>query len=289
MFSIIKKLISNSTSAADTITMIESPKGIVPLNTKELWKYRELLYFMLLRDLKARYKQSALGPLWIIINPLLQMVVLSVIFGSVAKLPMAGIPAPLFIYSAILAWGFFETGLMSTATSLRNTKDLMKKVYFPRLIIPVVGFLSAAIDFLISFVILLGMCLYYGYTPGWELLMIPVFLGMNMIIGLAIGLAFAPPTAHFWDVGNILQYVVKLLMYSSPVVYMATEVIPERWQALYWCNPLANIIQGCRWAILGTEAPDWTKLFVSFACMVPIFFISALYYRRAERSIVDIA
>jgi len=274
---------------SDSITMIESPKGIVPLNVREIWKYRELLYFMLLRDLKARYKQSALGPLWIIINPVLQMVVLSVIFGAVAKLPMADIPAPLFIYSAILAWTFFETGLMSTAMSLRNTKDLMTKVYFPRLIIPLVGFLSALIDFLISFFILVAMCFYYGYQPGWDMLMIPVFLGMSMVLGLAIGLAFAPPIAHFWDVGNALQYVIKLLMYASPVVYMANDVVPEKWLTLYWCNPLANIIQGCRWAILGTEPPDWGMLWLSFGAVIPVFFISAFYYRRAERSIVDIA
>jgi len=274
---------------SDFITIIESPKGIVPLNIREIWKYRELLYFMLLRDLKARYKQSALGPLWIIINPVLQMVVLSVIFGAVAKLPMADIPAPLFIYSAILAWTFFETGMMSTAMSLRNTKDLMTKVYFPRLIIPIVGFLSALIDFIISFIILIGMCYYFGYAPGWNLMIIPVFLSMAMVLGLAIGLAFAPPIAHFWDVGNALQYVIKLLMYASPVVYMANEVVPEKWQPLYWCNPLANIIQGCRWSILGTEPPDWSMLWLTFGAVIPFFLISALYYRRAERSIVDIA
>lgn len=285
----LRKLALGSAASAETITVIEAPKGLVPLNVRELWTYRELLYFMLLRDLKSRYKQSALGPLWIIINPLLQMVVLSVIFGSVARLPMADIPAPLFIYSAILTWTFFESGLMRAATSLRTSKDLMTKVYFPRLIIPIIGFVSAAIDFVISFVILLGMCMYFGYPPGWELLMIPVFLFMAMVLGLTIGLAFAPPTAHFWDVGNVLQYVVKVLMYSSPVVYMATELVPERWQALYWSNPLANIIQGSRWAILGTDPPNWTVLAVTFACVIPFFFAAALYYRRAERSIVDIA
>ena len=274
---------------AKDITRIESPRGLVPLNLPELWKYRELLFFMLWRDLKARYKQSALGPLWIIINPILQMILLSLIFGGVAKLPMGGIPAPLFIYSALLAWTFFETGLMSAAMSLRSSKELMTKVYFPRLIVPIVGFMSAAIDFLVSFVILIAMCFYYGMNPGWELLAMPVFLGMAMIVGLAIGLAFAPPIAHFWDVGNILQYVVKVLMYASPVVYLASDIVPERWQTLYWCNPLANIIQGCRWAVLGTEPPEWKMLALTFAAIVPVFLASALYFRRAERSIVDIA
>jgi len=271
------------------VTCIEAPRGLVPLNLPELWKYRELLFFMLWRDLKARYKQSALGPLWIIINPILQMILLSLIFGGVAKLPMGGIPAPLFIYSALLAWTFFETGLMSAAMSLRSTKELMTKVYFPRLIVPIVGFMSAAIDFLVSFIILIGMCYYYGMPPGWELLAMPVFLGMSMIVGLAIGLAFAPPIAHFWDVGNILQYVAKILMYASPVVYLASDIVPERWQALYWCNPLANIIQGCRWAILGTDPPEWKMLAITFAATIPFFLIAAFYFRRAERSIVDIA
>lgn len=285
----LKSPAQGSDSISETTTIIESPKGIVPPNFGELWKYRELLYFMLLRDLKARYKQSALGPIWIVLNPVIQMVILSVIFGAVARLPMADIPAPLFIYSAILAWTFFETGLMQAAMSLRNAKDLMTKVYFPRLIIPIVGFLSALIDFVVSFVILIGMCLYYGYMPGWGLLMIPVFLAMAMVLGLAIGLIFAPPIAHFWDVGNILQYVIKLLMYASPVVYMASGVVPEQWQTLYWCNPLANIIQGFRWAILGVEPPHWHMLGLSFAAVIPVFFAAILYYRKAERSIVDIA
>lgn len=280
---------SESVSVAGQVTIIESPRGIVPINVHELWEYRELLYFMLLRDLKARYKQSALGPLWIVINPILQMVVLSIIFGAVAQLPMAGIPTPLFIYSAILPWTFFETGMMSSAMSLRTTKELMTKVYFPRLIIPIVGFLSAAIDFVISYAILLGMCFYYGYVPGVEMLWITVFLAMAMVLGLAIGLAFAPPIAHFWDVGNALQYVVKLLMYASPVVYMAGDVVPAKWMTLYWCNPLANIIQGSRWAVLGTEPPEWNMLWITFVAVIPFFLAAAFYYRRAERSIVDIA
>lgn len=289
MKTLIQKLALGADATAESITVIEAPKGIVPLNLKELWKYRELLFFMLLRDLKAKYKQSALGPLWIIINPLMQMVVLSIIFGAVAKLPMGDIPVPLFIYSGLLPWMFFESGLSRTANSLKTTKSLMTKVYFPRLIIPVVGYGAAFIDFLISFVILIGMAIHWGYYPGWELVMLPVFMVLAMILGLAIGLAFAPPIAHFWDVGQLLGYGIKAVMYSSPIVYLASEVVPERWSTLYWSNPLANIIQGCRWAILGTEPPNWTMLILSFLPVIPIFFISALYYRRAERSIVDIA
>lgn len=289
MHSPLHKLVTGAADPSAEIMIIEPPRGIVPLNVKELWKYRELLFFMLWRDLKARYKQSALGPLWIILNPLMQMVVLSIIFGAVARLPMAGIPAPLFIYSTILAWTFFEMGLFNAANSLRNARALMSKVYFPRLIIPIVGYASAFIDFLISFIILVGLCIYFGYYPTWAYLLIPVFLLMAAMIGLAIGLLFAPFIAHFWDVGHILQYTVKALMYASPVVYMANEVVPERWQTVYWSNPMANIIQGCRWVILGTEPPQWNMLIISFAVVIPIFFVSALYFRRAERSIVDIA
>ncbi len=285
----LKNLILATPQPGNQVTVIEPPRGVVPLNVKELWKYRELLFFMIWRDMKARYKQSALGPLWIIINPLMQMVVLSVIFGAVARLPMGGIPPPLFIYSTILAWSFFEGGLFRASGSLRGALGLMSKIYFPRLIIPLTGYAAAFIDFLISFVILLGLCLYFGYALSWSLLLIPVFLFMAKIVGLTIGLAFAPATAHFWDVGNILSYFVKLLMYSSPIVYMANEVVPERWQNLYWMNPMANIIQACRWAILGTEPPDWTRLITTFAAVLPFFLLSALYYRRAERSIVDIA
>ncbi len=289
MSNLSQKTASETSFSADTVTVIEAPKGLVPLNLRELWKFRELLYFMLLRDIKARYKQTALGPLWIVINPLVQMVVLSVIFGAVAKLPMGDIPAPLFIYSTLLAWTFFEGGLSKGANSLRSSRALMSKVYFPRLIIPVIGYGAQFIDFLISFVILVGMCMYFGYTPTVTILWIPVFLLMLTVIGLAIGLLFAPAITYFWDVGVILQHSVRLLMYSSPVVYSAMEVVPERWQALYWSNPLANIIQACRWAVLGTDPPNWINLILSFLATLPIFLIAAFYYRRAERSIVDIA
>lgn len=269
-------------------TEISAPRGLVPLNLHELWEYRELAFFMLFRDIKGRYRQMALGPLWMVINPIMNVIVFSIIFGRMAKFPSDGVPYPLFSYSALLPWGFFSGSLFTAAGSLLGYKDLISKVYFPRLIIPLVGVLSSLIDFLISFVLLLGVAVYYGFWPSWQLLFIPGFLFMAAVTGLAVGLWFASWIVHFRDVNAILAYIVRAWMYITPVVY-ASSFVPERWRGLYRLNPMANIIEGFRWSLLGIEPPSWKMLFLTFAAVIPILIAGAYYYRRTERSIVDIA
>lgn len=270
------------------IQRIQPVHGLIPLNLHELWEYRELVFFFLWRDVKGRYRQMALGPFWIVLAPLVNMVLFTIIFGMAAKFPMDDVPRPLFIYSALLPWGFFAGSLTTSANSLLSGRALISKVYFPRLTMPIVGVFSAFIDFLISFCILLVMTLAYGYPPTVNMLFIPVFLLLAALTGLAVGLWAATWIVHFRDVNNILTYGVKLWMYASPVVYSAS-VIPERFRALYQVNPMTNVIDGFRWCMLGVGTVSVGMTVVSFAIVMPVLISGAYYFRRTERSIVDIA
>jgi len=265
------------------------PAGwIVPLNLGELWEYRDLILFLLWRDLRGRYRQMALGPLWMILGPLVNMVLFTIIFSKIAKLPSDGVPYPLFSYSALLPWALFSTTLGSTASSLLDNRHLIAKVYFPRLVVPIVAALSALVNFLVSFVILLGMMLFYGYVPSLQSLWVFVFLFLATLTGLAVGLWWASWIVHFRDLSNLLQYLIKGWMYATPVVY-AASLIPDRWQLLYHLNPMANMIEGFRWALLGVGSPPGPMVAVSFCLVIPILISGAYYFRKTERTIVDIA
>lgn len=274
--------------AIEPVVEIAAPRGLTPLNLRELWEYRELVYFFLWRDVKARYRQMALGPLWIVIHPVLNMVLYTLIFSVVAKLPSDGVPYPLFNFAALLPWGFFHTALFSAAGSLMNYRNLISKVYFPRLSVPLVGVLSALVDFLIAFGILLGMTLFYGYALRWTLLVIPVYLLLAGMTALAVGLWTACAVAYFHDVLDTLGYMVKLWMFVSPVVY-ASSLVPAKWQTLYYLNPMAVVVDGFRWALLGAGRPPDLMLLVSFLLVLPFLVSGAYYFRKTERSIVDVA
>ena len=270
------------------IQRIQPVRGLVPLNLHELWDYRELIVFLFMRDVKARYRQMALGPLWVVLAPLVNMVLFTVIFGRIAKLPSDGIPYPLFTYSALLPWAFFAGSLTTAAGSLLNYRQLISKVYFPRLTIPLVGTLSALFDFLISFVILLGMVLAFGYSLSFTILLIPLFLFLASLTGLAVGLWAASWIVHFRDINTMLNYVVRIWMYASPVVY-ASSLVPEKLRMVYKINPMTNVIEWFRWAVLGVGEPDLQMLLLSFVIVIPVLVSGAYYFRRTERSIVDIA
>ena len=270
------------------IQRIQPVRGLVPLNLHELWDYRELIVFLFMRDVKARYRQMALGPLWVVLAPLVNMVLFTVIFGRIAKLPSDGIPYPLFTYSALLPWAFFAGSLTTAAGSLLNYRQLISKVYFPRLTIPLVGTLSALFDFLISFVILLGMVLAFGYSLSFTILLIPLFLFLASLTGLAVGLWAASWIVHFRDINTMLNYVVRIWMYASPVVY-ASSLVPWKLRMVYKINPMTNVIEWFRWAVLGVGEPDLQMLLLSFVIVIPVLVSGAYYFRRTERSIVDIA
>jgi len=275
---------------APTPTLVIQPtQGWGRLALHEVWEYRDLLYFLLWREIKGRYRQMALGPLWIVLRPLFNMVLFTLIFGVVAKLPSDGVPYPVFTYTALLPWTFFAGAVMGASNSLLANRHLITKVYFPRLIIPVVSILSGLVDFGISFVILLGMMLYYGFMPGWGVLLLPLYMAVATVTALTVGLWFATWIVHYHDVGEIVSYLVRGWMYATPVVY-ALSIVPERWRTLYrLVNPMTNVIEGFRWALLGTGQPPDGITVLSALWIVPFFIAGAFYFRRTERTIVDIA
>ncbi|HML23958.1 MAG TPA: ABC transporter permease [Aggregatilinea sp.] len=277
-----------ATYSEPPVLVIKPSSGWSSLALHEVWEYRELAYYMLTREIRGRYRQMALGPLWIVLGPLLSIAMNSIIFGTLAKLPSDGIPYPLFNFAGLLPWTFFTSALMASANSLLNSRGLISKVYFPRLIIPIVGVLSNLVDFTISFVIFLGMMLAYGYAPGWGIVLVPVMLLVAALTGMAVGLWVSSWIVHYRDVSTLLGYVTRFWMYATPIVY-AASVIPDRWMPLYKLNPMTNIVEGFRWALLGQgRAPD-VYFLVSTLLMLPILVSGLYYFRRTERNIIDIA
>jgi lipopolysaccharide transport system permease protein len=270
---------------------IEAPRGLVPLNLRELWAARELIWFLLARDVKGRYRQMALGPLWMVINPLINTALFVVIFSVVAKIPTDGLPAPLFIYSAMVVWTFFSAALFSAANSLLGFRDLISKVYFPRLVTPLVGLGSALIDFVISFALLIAMMIYYGYVPGFTVLWLLPYLALAALTSLCVGLWFAAWIVHFRDVASILGYIVRFWMYACPVVYPASVVLEKApwFHPYYQLNPMTTVIEGTRWSLLGTGENPWLRLLIPTAAVGALTLAAAYNFRRTERSIVDIA
>lgn len=270
------------------VTEIKAVRTWVPLHLHEVWDYRELIYFMIAREMKGRYRQMALGPTWYVLNPLASMVLYTLIFSVVAKLPSDGVPYPLFNYTALLVWNFFMGAVSGATNSLYSNKHLISKVYFPRLVVPIVGVLSGLVDFAIQFVVLLGLMFYFGYYPTWTIVFVPLFLLVAAMVALGVGLCVAPLRVHFYDVGEIMGYIMRAWMYATPVVY-AMSMIPERWQTLYQFNPLVGVVNGFRWALLGTGEPPGPTFIISVLIFVPVLVFGAHTFRRAERNIVDIA
>lgn len=269
--------------------VIEPSRGWSSLGLRDLWEYRDLLYFLVWRDLKARYRQTALGPVWIVLQPLMSMALYTIIFGAIAKLPSEGQPYAVFAYVALLPWTFFSNAVSIGTDSLRSSIGLISKVYFPRLAAPLASLLSSLVDLGISFVILIGLLIYYGIRPTWGIVFIPIFLLLAAVIGLGFGLWFSGIIVRFRDVGQLIGYVVRAWMYVTPVVY-SLDSIPQQWHYLYRFNPMTQVIDGFRWALLGTgQSPDWPLM--AFSGLIGLLvLVGGLYtFRRAERSIVDVA
>jgi lipopolysaccharide transport system permease protein len=230
----------------------------------------------------------ALGTLWVVLMPLGTLAVNTFIFGLIAEMPSDGLPYPLFNYAALLPWAFFAGIVNGTANSLLANHGLMKKIYFPRLVAPIVQVLNQLFNSAIAFAILLGMMLLYGYTPTWTILTIPAFLLLAILTGLAVGLWVAPWIVHYRDVSKVLNFGMTFWMYLTPVVY-AVSVIPDNLLTLYRLNPMVNVVEGFRWAVLGTGEGPSAMLLVGYALVLPLLIGGMYYFRRAERSIVDIA
>lgn len=267
--------------------VIEASRGWVSLKLGELWQYRELLFFLAWRDVKVRYKQASLGVAWAIIQPLMTMVIFSVIFGHLAKLPSEGIPYPVFSYAALLPWQLFSGSLTRAGTSLVGNANLMTKVYFPRLIIPLSAIGAGMVDFGISFLVLFGLMVYYGIMPPLTILWLPLFVLFVLITALAIGLWLSALNVQYRDVQHMIPFLVQAWMFVSPVAYSA-EIIPKgTWRLVYGLNPIAGVIQGFRWALVGGIPPD--ELMIGSVSIVLLLLITGLlYFRRMEKTFVDV-
>jgi lipopolysaccharide transport system permease protein len=269
--------------------VIQASTGWPSLGLRDLWEYRDLLYFMTWRDLKARYRQTALGWLWILLQPLMSMVLYTLIFGAIAQLPSDGRPYAVFTYAALLPWSFFASAMSASTNSLLSSMGLISKVYFPRLIVPLSQVLSTLVDFLISFAILLVMVFAYGLVPNWGVVLIPLFLLLAAVTGMGVGLWFSGVIVRYRDFGQVASFITRAWMYASPVVY-SISIVPERWRGLYNLNPMTGVVEGFRWAMLNTgQPPDWLGMALAGLIALPVFIGGLYYYKRAERSIVDVA
>ena len=254
---------------------------------KELWQYRELFYFMVWRDVKVRYKQSMLGALWAVIQPFGTMLVFTLFFHKLAKMPSDGIPYPIFSFSALLPWTYFSGAITKSGLSLVSNSDLLTKVYFPRITIPAAGVICGLVDFSIAFVLLLGMMAYYHMTPSWSLLLWPVLVIPLVTLALGVGMIFAALNVKYRDVQHVLPFLVQLWLFASPIIY-PNSMIPERWRFLMALNPLSGLIQAFRAVVVPGRAIDWSMFGTSMAITVVIFAIGAWYFRKAARDFADI-
>jgi lipopolysaccharide transport system permease protein len=266
--------------------IIRPPKKWVPVDLHELWHYRELLISFTMRDIMIRYKQTALGFLWAVIQPLFMMVIFTIIFGSFAKIPSDGVPYPLFTFAALLPWMLFSEGLSRSTLSMVANSSIMTKVYFPRLIMPISGILSPLVDFAVSISILILMMIYYGFVPTINIVLLPLFILLALATSLGIGLWLSALNVKYRDFQYTVPFIIQLWMYASPVVYPAS-MIPEAIRPLYGLNPMSGVIEGFRWALLGTEIPS-SMIFVSVGVVVVLLVSGMYYFRRMEQYYADI-
>jgi len=272
-------------------TIIEPSRGWASLQLRAVWEYRELLYFLVWRDIKVRYKQTVLGILWIVLQPVVSIVVFSVLFGKLLNVPSGGVPYPIFAYAALLPWNYFASSLRKSSTSLVGSAHLITKVYFPRLIIPISGVLSGLVDFAIAFLVLIGLIVYYDVTPTPATLLLPLFLLLAMLTALGFGLWLSALNVRFRDVNYLIPFLVQVWMYLTPVIY-GTTLIPERFRFLLSLNPMTGVAEGFRWALLGSQLADARPpgpLFViSIAVALLVLISGAVFFRRTERTFADI-
>ena len=266
---------------------IDPPKSWVSLGLRELWEYRELLYFLTWRDVKVRYKQTALGAAWAIIQPFFMMVVFSLFFGKLAGIPSDGIPYPVFAFCGLLPWQLFAHSLTESSNSLVGNQHLITKVYFPRLVVPIAAVLGGIIDFAIAFVILLVMMLYFGIVPGWAIVTLPAFIVLAIMTALAVGLWLSALNVQYRDVRYTINFLVQFWLFATPVAY-PSSLIPEQWRWLYGLNPMAGVVEGFRWALLGKTDPPGALLAVSIAVVVLLLIGGLYYFRRMEQEFADV-
>ncbi|GJD16207.1 ABC-2 type transporter [Rivularia sp. IAM M-261] len=255
---------------------------------KDLWRYRELFYFLAWRDILVRYKQTAIGMAWALIRPFLTMVVFTVVFGNLAKLPSEGVPYPILVFAGMLPWQFFSTALSECSNSLISNANLISKVYFPRLIVPTSAVIVSFVDFMISGMILLGLMAWYNYVPSWRILTLPLFISIAFAASVGVGLWLAALNVEYRDFRYIVPFIVQFGLYISPVGF-SSNIVPEQWRLLYSLNPMVGVIDGFRWAILGGESKLYMSGFALSVGLVIFLLISGIwYFRKMERTFADV-
>src|SRR5512143_1190723 len=270
-----------------TTIYIKPSRGLAALNLRDLWIYRELVFFMVWRDIKVRYKQTLLGMAWAVIQPVMTMLVFTFLFGKVAKLPTDGIPYPVFSFTALLPWGLFVTALNQGSRSLVAHNNMVTKIYFPRLILPMASVFAGLVDFAIAFVILIVLMFYYKVTPAYQLLWtLPLFLLLALITALGVALWLSAINVKYRDVNYVLPFLTQFWLFLTPVAYSA-KVISEKWQIVYSLNPMAGVVNGFRWALLGTNTGPGLYMAVSAGISLVVLITGLFYFRSMERTFAD--
>lgn len=280
----MKKNIANSII---TTTIIEPRKGWIPIDLKEIWNFRELLYFLAKRDIKVRYKQTVLGGLWAIIQPVFMMVVFTLFFGRLAKMPSDGIPYPIFVYVGLLPWTYFANALSTSGNSLVGSANLITKVYFPRLIVPASASLAGLLDFFIATLVLGAMMIYYQFLPGVGILLFPFLVGLTFLCAVGVGLWLSALNVQYRDIRYVIPFLIQLWLFASPVIY-PVSIVNEKYQWLLALNPMGGVIKAYRASILGHLPIDWSLLCISTVIILLIFIGGLYYFRRMERYFADV-
>ena len=273
--------------AESMVTFIQPSQGWRSLRLREIWEYRELLYFLVWRDIKVRYKQTLLGAAWAIIQPFFTMLVFSLFFGKLAQIPSDDIPYPIFVYAALVPWTFFANGLNQSANSLVGGANLIKKVYFPRLTIPIASILSGLVDFILAFVVLLGMMLAYGVIPTFHILWFPLFLLLALTTSLGVGLWLSAMNVQFRDVRYTVPFLTQFWLFATPIAY-PSSLLSEPWRTLYGINPMVGVVEGFRWALLGAKTVPGPLIIVSSLVALTLLVSGAFYFRRMEKTFADV-
>jgi lipopolysaccharide transport system permease protein len=278
---------TEETTLETPVIRIEPSHGWISLKLHELWEYRELLYFLAWRDIKVRYKQTVLGAAWAIIQPFCTMVVFSVFFGRLAGIPSDGVPYPIFSFAALVPWSFFAHSLNQASNSLVSSAQLIKKVYFPRLAVPIATVFSGLVDFALAFVVLLGMIFWYGLTPTVNALWIPAFTVLALVTSLGVGLWLSALNVRFRDIRYTVPFLTQFWMFATPIAY-PSSLLSEPWRTIYALNPMVGVVEGFRWGLLGADTAPGPMIIASSLMAVLILVSGTFYFRRVEKSFADV-
>lgn len=268
-------------------TRIQPSKGWVSLNLRELWEYRELLYFFVWRDLKVRYRQTILGIFWAIVQPFFTMVIFSLFFGKLSQVDSDGLPYPIFSYAALVPWTFFSNALSNASNSLIVSANMLKKIYFPRMMLPIATVIAGLVDFLLAFIVLIGMMWFYHLVPTINIIWLPLFLLLALITSLGVSLWLSAMNVQFRDVRYTIPFLTQAWLFATPIAY-SSSLLSEPWKTIYGINPMAGVVESFRWALLGADTAPGPIIIVSSVAALALFISGAYYFRRLEKDFADI-